>query len=138
METEMISFERCFSYTQIKPEQVKDIDNINKFKIESGVIEFKGYSSKYRKELKNHCLKNISFKINDQDRVGIVGRTGSGKSSLFLAILGMLQKTEGSILISNQDVSKFDLQQLRQQITVIQQETVVFQGTIRENLNLGN
>ncbi|KAM0276550.1 hypothetical protein ACHAQH_006651 [Verticillium albo-atrum] len=99
-----------------------------------GSIEFINYTTAYRKEL-DPVLRNLSFKINSKEKVGIVGRTGAGKSSLALAIFRALEADEGKILIDDVDVGLIGLRDLREAITIVPQDPTLFQGTIRTNLD---
>ncbi|KAI0405284.1 multidrug resistance-associated protein [Xylaria palmicola] len=99
-----------------------------------GGVEFIGYSTRYRKEL-DLVLKQVSFKIQPRQKVGIVGRTGAGKSSLTLAIFRALEAEAGKILIDDVDISMIGLQDLRQAITIVPQDPTLFTGTIRTNLD---
>ncbi|KAI0833082.1 P-loop containing nucleoside triphosphate hydrolase protein [Hypoxylon sp. FL0890] len=99
-----------------------------------GAVEFIGYSTRYRKEL-DPVLKNVTFKIEPLEKVGIVGRTGAGKSSLTLAIFRALEAETGKILIDNIDISLIGLQDLREAITIVPQDPTLFTGTIRTNLD---
>ncbi|CRK04270.1 hypothetical protein BN1708_009645, partial [Verticillium longisporum] len=99
-----------------------------------GSIEFIGYTTAYRKEL-DPVLRNLSFKINPKEKVGIVGRTGAGKSSLALAIFRALEADAGKILIDDVDIGLIGLRDLREAITIVPQDPTLFQGTIRTNLD---
>lgn len=99
-----------------------------------GAVEFIGYSTRYRKEL-DPVLKNVTFKIQPREKVGIVGRTGAGKSSLTLAIFRALEAETGKILIDDIDISLIGLQDLREAITIVPQDPTLFTGTIRTNLD---
>jgi len=80
-------------------------------------------------------LKNISLTINPTEKVGIVGRTGAGKSSLTLAIFRALEADAGKIVIDGVDISKIGLKDLRENVTIVPQDPTLFQGTIRTNLD---
>ncbi|KAK0635814.1 hypothetical protein B0T17DRAFT_624801 [Bombardia bombarda] len=99
-----------------------------------GSVEFINYTTRYRKEL-DPVLKNLSFKIGAQEKVGIVGRTGAGKSSLALAIFRALEADEGKILLDDIDIGLIGLRDLREAITIVPQEPTLFMGTIRNNLD---
>jgi ABC-type multidrug transport system fused ATPase/permease subunit len=99
-----------------------------------GSVEFVNYTTRYRKEL-DPVLRNVSFKINPKEKVGIVGRTGAGKSSLALAIFRALESDGGNILIDDVDIGLIGLQDLREAITIVPQDPTLFTGTIRSNLD---
>ena len=99
-----------------------------------GGVEFVDYSTRYRKEL-DPVLKKVNFKIQPREKVGIVGRTGAGKSSLTLAIFRALEADSGKILIDGLDISKIGLQDLREAITIVPQDPTLFTGTLRTNLD---
>ncbi|TGJ83486.1 hypothetical protein E0Z10_g5277 [Xylaria hypoxylon] len=99
-----------------------------------GSVEFIGYSTRYRKEL-DPVLKEITFKIEPRQKVGIVGRTGAGKSSLTLAIFRALEAETGKILIDDVDIGLIGLQDLRQAITIVPQDPTLFSGSIRTNVD---
>ena len=85
-----------------------------------GAVCFSSYSTRYRPDL-DLVLKKVSFKIKPQEKVGIVGRTGAGKSSLALALFRALEAEDGKIVIDNVDISKIGLEDLRQAITMVPQ-----------------
>ena len=99
-----------------------------------GKIEFVSYSMRYRKKLPL-VLKNISCTIPAGSRVGICGRTGSGKSSMFVALFRLVEPADGSIKIDDIDSKTLGLRTLRSRIAVIPQDPVLFVGTIRNNLD---
>ncbi|KAL2268994.1 hypothetical protein VTJ83DRAFT_3840 [Remersonia thermophila] len=99
-----------------------------------GRVEFSNYSTRYRKELEP-VLRNVSFAIEAREKVGIVGRTGAGKSSLTLAIFRALEADEGKILIDGVDIGEIGLRDLRESLTIVPQDPTLFMGTIRSNLD---
>ncbi|OAG44265.1 hypothetical protein AYO21_01261 [Fonsecaea monophora] len=99
-----------------------------------GVVEFIGYSTRYRPDL-DPVLKNVTFKIEAGHKVGIVGRTGAGKSSLALALFRGLEAEAGKILIDDVDIGLIGLQDLREAITIVPQDPTLFSGTLRTNLD---
>lgn len=99
-----------------------------------GSVEFVNYTTRYRADLEP-VLNGISFKIAPREKVGIVGRTGAGKSSLALALFRGLEAEEGKILIDNVDLGVIGLQDLRESITIVPQDPTLFTGTIRSNLD---
>ncbi|KAJ2885522.1 ATP-binding cassette glutathione S-conjugate transporter ycf1 [Coemansia aciculifera] len=101
---------------------------------ETGKIEFRQYSLRYRPELKP-MLNGLSFVIRSKERVGIVGRTGAGKSSLTNALMRLVEADSGSIVIDGTDISTIGLYDLRSRIGIIPQDPSLFEGTIRDNLD---
>ncbi|KAI0123356.1 hypothetical protein BJ170DRAFT_641537 [Xylariales sp. AK1849] len=99
-----------------------------------GSVEFIGYSTRYRADL-DPVLRDVTFKINPLEKVGIVGRTGAGKSSLALALFRALEAQSGKILIDDIDIGQIGLQDLREAITIVPQDPTLFTGTIRTNLD---
>ncbi|KAL8984388.1 MAG: hypothetical protein Q9205_001621 [Flavoplaca limonia] len=99
-----------------------------------GAIEFINYSTRYRSDL-DPVLKNVTFQVLPGERVGIVGRTGAGKSSLALALFRGLEAEQGKIVIDEVDIGLIGLQDLRESITVVPQDPTLFTGTIRSNLD---
>ena len=97
-------------------------------------IEFKNFSVKYRPDTKI-VLKNLTFTINSGEKIGVVGRTGSGKSTLCLCLFRILEPTFGKIFIDDVDITKIGLSLLREIITVIPQDPTLIEGTLRENLD---
>ena len=106
--------------------------------VPDGAVEFDNVSFSYVKD-KNKCaLKNVSFKINSGETVGIMGGTGSAKSTLVSLISRLYDATEGSVRVGGIDVRKYDLEKLRDQVAVVLQKNVLFSGTIKENLRWGD
>lgn len=99
-----------------------------------GSVEFIGYTTRYRKDFEP-VLKQVTFKINPCEKVGIVGRTGAGKSSLALAMFRALEAEEGKILVDGVDIGLIGLQDLRESIVMVPQDPTLFSGTIRSNLD---
>jgi ABC-type multidrug transport system fused ATPase/permease subunit len=100
----------------------------------SGSIVFDQVVMKYAPHLPP-ALKNVTFDIKSSEKVGVVGRTGSGKSTLLLALYRMFDLESGSITLDGMDISTLTLNQLRNGLSVIPQEPVVFSGTVRSNLD---
>ncbi|RBR25140.1 uncharacterized protein FIESC28_02048 [Fusarium coffeatum] len=135
-EQNMNSMERIKEYLDVEQESDAIIED-SRPPVDwpqKGSVEFVDYTTSYRKEL-NPVLQNISLKIEPQEKVGIVGRTGAGKSSLALAIFRALEADEGKILIDGLDISSIGLQDLRENITIVPQDPTLFHGTIRSNLD---
>ncbi|XP_071806257.1 ATP-binding cassette sub-family C member 9-like [Asterias amurensis] len=102
-----------------------------------GAITMQGISVRYAAELEP-VLKNISLKFRSGEKVGICGRTGSGKSSLTLALFRIIDTYKGRILIDDVDINQVPLSTLRQRIAIIPQDPILFNGTIRYNLDPEN
>jgi len=99
-----------------------------------GSVEFIGYSTRYRSDF-DPVLKDITFKILPGEKVGVVGRTGAGKSSLALALFRALEAEQGKILIDDVDIGLIGLQDLRENIVMVPQDPTLFTGTLRTNLD---
>lgn len=99
-----------------------------------GAIGFSNYSTSYRADLEP-VLKDVTFNVQPGERVGIVGRTGAGKSSLALALFRGLEAESGTIVIDDVDIGLIGLQDLREAITIVPQDPTLFTGTIRSNLD---
>ncbi|KAF2457222.1 ABC transporter type 1, transmembrane domain-containing protein [Lineolata rhizophorae] len=99
-----------------------------------GSVEFVNYSTRYRKDF-DLVLKKITFKIEPGEKVGVVGRTGAGKSSLALALFRALEAEEGKIFVDDIDIGLIGLQDLRENIVMVPQDPTLFTGTIRSNLD---
>ncbi|KAM3600087.1 uncharacterized protein V6R79_017187 [Siganus canaliculatus] len=100
----------------------------------TGNIQLENYGLQYRTGL-DWALNNISIDIRDKEKVGIVGRTGAGKSSLALGIFRILEAAKGKILIDGVNIAHIGLHELRSRITIIPQEPVLFSGSLRMNLD---
>ena len=100
-------------------------------------IEFKNVSFRYNKNSEN-VLENISFKAKEGETIGIIGSTGCGKSSLVSLIPRLYDVTEGEILIGGVNIKDIKLNTLRDKIGVVLQESILFSGTIEDNLKFGN
>lgn len=101
----------------------------------AGAISFRNYSTQYRPGLKL-CLKRLNLNIAPTTKVAVVGRTGSGKSSLALALLRILDPVEGSILIDGLEITSINHKFVRRNLNIVPQEPVLFIGTLRSNVDL--
>lgn len=106
--------------------------------IENGEIEFKNVSFKYYPEAQEADLTNISFKIESGQTIGIIGGTGSGKSSLIQLIPRLYDTTQGEVYVAGRNVKEYDLVTLRDQIAMVLQKNTLFSGTILEHLRWGD
>ena len=109
----------------------EDADKISKFD-----VEFKDVYFKYNKD-SEYVLKGISFKASEGEKIGIIGPTGSGKSSLISLIPRLYDVTSGSVMIGNKDVKNLKINDLRKIIGVVLQDTTLFSGSIADNLRFG-
>ena len=101
---------------------------------QKGEISFEDVHLRYRPNTKQ-VLKKLSFTVEPGQKVGVVGRTGAGKSTLCMALTRIVELDSGKIAIDGQDVSQMDLDKLRKQLTVIPQDPTLFTGTLRYNLD---
>ena len=108
------------------------------YEVKDGSISFEHVSFKYSKEAKRRVLKNIDLDIRSGETIGIIGGTGSSKSSLIQLISRLYDVTEGAVKVGGVDVRDYDLDTLRNQVAVVLQKNILFSGTIRENLRWGN
>ncbi|CAO2644872.1 ATP-binding cassette sub-family C member 3 [Lemmus lemmus] len=99
-----------------------------------GAVEFRNYSVRYRPGLEL-VLKNLTLRVQGGEKVGIVGRTGAGKSSMTLCLFRILEAAEGEICIDGLNVARIGLHDLRSQLTIIPQDPILFSGTLRMNLD---
>ena len=106
--------------------------------VKDGSIEFRNVSFSYVKDKKKECLKNINLKIKSGETIGIIGGTGSGKSSLVNLIPRLYDVTEGELLVGGKNVKKYHLDSLRNQVSCVLQKNVLFSGTITENIKWGD
>ncbi|MDR2084080.1 MAG: ABC transporter ATP-binding protein/permease [Bacteroidales bacterium] len=123
-----------------KEVSISDSQNcaVDKYKVNSGSIEFKNVCFKYNKDSENFVLKNINLKINNGDKVAIAGATGSSKSTLLHLIPRLYDITSGEIIIGGRDIKDYSLHELRESIGMVLQKNELFSGTIASNLRWGN
>ena len=129
VEMNMVSVERVLDYIEL-PQEAPLHSNGSDFHVTRGEIEFKDVQMKYSPELPL-VLKGVSFKVRSGEKVGIVGRTGAGKSSLQNALLRLIELTSGHIYIDGVDITELGLHELRNQVSIIPQDPVLFSGPIR-------
>lgn len=104
----------------------------------SGEIEFKNVIFRYSEDAKENVINDVSFKIPSGSTVGIIGATGSGKSTLVQLIPRLYNINSGEILIDNINIENIDIELLREEVGMVLQKNTLFSGTIRENLKWGN
>lgn len=108
------------------------------FEVENGSIDFDNVSFKYSEKAKRKALSDIELHIKSGETIGIIGGTGSSKSSLIQLISRLYDATEGVVKVGGKDVKEYDLDALRNQVAVVLQKNVLFSGTIKDNLRWGN
>lgn len=111
---------------------------VTKNEMKDGAIVFDHVSFRYQKESSRACLQDIDLSIAAGETVGIIGGTGSGKSSLVQLIPRLYDTTEGKITVGGIDVRDYDMEYLRDNVAVVLQKNILFKGTIKENLRWGN
>ena len=105
--------------------------------VKDGSITFSGVNFSYKKDSDNYCLKNINLSVRSGETIGIIGGTGSSKSSLIQLVSRLYDVSTGSVKVGGVDVRSYDLDTLRNSVAVVLQKNVLFSGTIRENLCWG-
>jgi len=140
VEKSMVSAQRLIEYIDKEPElalrdrkagQIKD----KSWRPTKGVVEFQDVQMRYKPETPL-VLKNVTIKIESGLKVGVVGRTGAGKSSLFLAAFRMCELESGIVTIDGRDITSLDVRNLRGELGMIPQDTFIFSGTIRSNMDV--
>ena len=106
--------------------------------VRDGSIEFSNVGFSYKNDKNKLCLKNASFRIESGETVGIIGSTGSSKSTLVQLIARLYDVTTGSVRVGGVDVRDYDLDVLRENVAMVLQKNVLFSGTIKDNLRWGN
>lgn len=121
-------------------QETSDIRNPEEpvMEVENGSIEFKNVSFRYNKTAEDDVLKNVNLFIKSGETIGIIGGTGSAKSSLVNLISRLYDTTEGEVLVGGRNVKEYDLETLRNQVSVVLQKNTLFSGTIYENLRWGD
>ncbi|XP_019222145.1 canalicular multispecific organic anion transporter 1 isoform X2 [Oreochromis niloticus] len=135
LETNIVAVERVNEYTQLKNEAdwVTDTRPPQMWP-EAGRVQFENFKVRYRPEL-DLVLHGITCDIDSTEKIGIVGRTGAGKSSLTNCLFRIIEAAEGCIRIDDVDISTIGLHDLRNRLTIIPQDPVLFSGSLRMNLD---
>ncbi|XP_047714107.1 ATP-binding cassette sub-family C member 10 isoform X2 [Prionailurus viverrinus] len=133
-ETMLVSVERLEEYSCDLPQEPQgQLPRLGIGWLTQGSVEFQDVVLVYRPGLPN-ALDGVTFRVQPGEKLGIVGRTGSGKSSLLLVLFRLLEPSSGRVLLDGVDTSQLELAELRSQLAVIPQEPFLFSGTVRENL----
>ncbi len=106
--------------------------------IKDGSVTFNNVSFKYKKEAERYAVSGLNFEIKSGQFIGIIGSTGSGKSTLVNLISRLYDTTDGSVSVSGHNVKEYDLKTLRDSVAVVLQKNFLFSGTIRSNMQWGN
>ncbi len=142
VEKSLISLERCDTYSKIPSEKYED-EKLSTKKIYSlsdkswpveGKVNYENYSMKYRPNC-DLALKDVNIEINPGEKIGIVGRTGSGKSSLTLSLFRIVEAFSGKIIIDGENISEIPLKKLRRSVSIVPQEPFLLEGTLKTNLD---
>ena len=107
------------------------------YEVADGSIDFENVSFAYSQKSRNYCLKNVDLHIKSGETVGIIGATGSSKTTLVQLIARLYDTTEGTVKVGGRDVREYDLDTLRNAVAMVLQKNVLFSGTIKENLRWG-
>lgn len=136
LETNIVAVERIIEYSETPTEAAWELpeNKPNQHWPQVGKVEFCDYSLRYRPELEL-VLKGITCCFTPNEKIGVVGRTGAGKSSLTLSLFRIIESAGGRILIDDLDISKMGLYDLRSRLTIIPQDPVLFSGNLRMNLD---
>ncbi|KAG5356676.1 Metal resistance protein [Yarrowia sp. E02] len=133
-EQESVVLERIFDFCEIEPEAPLKAKEPAAHWPNEGKITFSDFSTKYRDNL-DPVLHSLSFTVNPREKVGVVGRTGAGKSSLTMSLFRIIEASAGSVTIDGEDISKLGLEDLRSRLSIIPQDAQMFEGTVRSNLD---
>ena len=136
LEKSMVNYERCDEYTKIIQEKPREMprDKLLRNWPNEGIIKIVNYSARYRPETEL-ALNNINLEIKSKEKIGVVGKSGSGKSSLFLAIYRIFESNKGFIYIDNENISNLGLKKLRENLCIVPQDPTLIEGTIRDNID---
>ncbi|RWS29684.1 ABC transporter ABCC1-like protein [Leptotrombidium deliense] len=136
VETNIVAVERINEYCENEMEAEWEIEDHKPPKNwpDRGSIEFKEYATRYREGL-DLVLDNVSAVVNSSEKIGIVGRTGAGKSTITLSLFRIIEAAKGKITIDSLNIANLGLHDLRSKLTIIPQDPVLFSGTLRFNLD---
>ncbi|CAF4226614.1 unnamed protein product, partial [Adineta steineri] len=136
IEANITSVERINEYAELTPEAPWEIPDRKppSYWPANGNIQIMDLSTRYRNNLQL-VLKNLTIDIQSGEKIGIIGRTGSGKSSLCLTLFRIIEPTNGTIMIDNVDIRLIGVHDLRSKLTIIPQDAVIFAGTVRFNVD---
>uniref|UniRef100_V5H9R0 Putative multidrug resistance-associated protein/mitoxantrone resistance protein abc superfamily n=1 Tax=Ixodes ricinus TaxID=34613 RepID=V5H9R0_IXORI len=131
LEATLLSAERLDEYARLTPEEPwTSMLKPDPHWPSSGAVSFKSYSARYRDGL-SLALRDVNVDISPGEKMGIVGRTGAGKSTITLSLFRIIEAATGKIVVDGVDIAALRLHDLRSRITILPQEPVLFQGTLR-------
>lgn len=136
MSMSIASAERICEVLNEKSDLTNPVDPV--YEVPSGDIEFRHVRFAYNKESSEAVLHDINLKIHAGETIGIIGGTGSAKTSLVNLISRLYDVTDGSVLVGDRDVREYDIETLRNEVAVVLQKNVLFSGTILDNLRWGD
>lgn len=116
---------------------VKDDEGDETLKVKDGSVEFKNVSFKYDKDGQKNIVEDVSFKIESGETVGIIGATGSAKSTLIQLIPRLYDVNEGEVLVGGRNVKDYKFKNLRDEVSLVMQQNVLFSGSIKDNIRWG-
>lgn len=137
MEKKMASIQKCFKLLEIPQENYGQPRTTKKDWPPKGKIEFKEVELKYRPTTEL-VLKKLDFTIQGGEKVGVVGRTGAGKSTITMALTRIIEICGGQVFVDGVDINKTSIDQVRESITIIPQDPTLFKGSLRFNLDPTN
>ena len=132
----MASIERISEVLNEKPDLVNPEHPVSH--VSDGSVEFRNVTFSYKKDASKPVLRDISFSVRPGETIGIIGGTGSAKTSLVNLISRLYDVNEGQVLVGGRDVREYDMEALRNQVSVVLQKNVLFSGTILDNLRWGD
>jgi ABC-type multidrug transport system fused ATPase/permease subunit len=141
VEKSLVSYERCDAFRHLPCERyenikakIKNYDLIDKSWPNQGKVVFDNFSMKYRDNC-DLALHDINIEINPGEKIGIIGRTGSGKSSLTLSLFRIIEAFDGKIEIDGENIRDIPLKKIRRSLSIVPQEPFLLEGTLKTNLD---
>lgn len=131
------SMERIYEVLKEEP-SIRDAEDGSQISAQDGSISFRNVSFSYFDDMNNLALENISLDIRSGETIGLIGGTGSSKSSLVQLIPRLYDATQGEVIVGGHSVRDYPLETLRNQVAMVLQKNVLFSGTIRDNLKWGD
>lgn len=136
LENSVVGAERILEYCDLESEKDEIVESNRPpaYWPTEGKVTYNNYSTKYREGL-DLILKNVNLDIKPREKIGVVGRTGAGKSSLIMSLFRIIEPVEGNIVVDDIDITKIGLHDLRSNLAIIPQDSQIFEGTLRQNLD---